>query len=245
MVVLLAFHAAGVAGLRARAVFDFLAALTEVALASFVAILIDLMKATATPATFLSDHAGLLLWMAFVVLIARPAIVFGYDITKNQVLSPPFQTRVRWQTHGYLLRQSLSFFQNDFAGRVANKLMQTASAMRDSIMMLSDAVVFVAVQWLSALVLFWAADARLVIPLLLWLAAYGATLMVLRATHPRALDGGLRGAFDAARAHRRQLHEHPDRQALRPRRARGRAMRAISASKTRSASISPMYGSPR
>ena len=99
-------------------------------------------------------------------------------VTKNQVLSPPFQTRVRWQTHGYLLRQSLSFFQNDFAGRVANKMMQTASSMRETIVLLSDAVVFVAVQWVSALMLFWLADPRLVIPLALWLAAYAATLII-------------------------------------------------------------------
>jgi ATP-binding cassette, subfamily B, multidrug efflux pump len=157
--------------------FDLLAALSEVVLATFLARLIDLMKAAATPASFFSDHAGLLLLMALVVLIARPAIVFVYDIIKNQVLSPPFQTRVRWQTHGYVLRQSLGFFQNEFAGRVANKLMQTAPAMRDSFVMLSDAVVFVAVQWLSALALFWASDIRLTIPLVAWLAAYGTTLV--------------------------------------------------------------------
>ena len=152
--------------------FDLLAALSEVALSKFVADLIDLLKSTRTPATFLTDHAVLLLWMAGVVLVIRPAIFVAYELTKNQVLSPPFQTRVRWQTHGYVLRQSLGFFQNDFAGRVANKLMQTAPAMRDSILQLSDAVVFVAVQWLSALALFWACDARLVMPLLIWLVAY-------------------------------------------------------------------------
>jgi len=156
--------------------FDLLAALSEVALATFVAKLIDLMKAATTPASFFSDHLGLLLWMALVVLVARPAILFAYDLIKNQVLSPPFQTRVRWQTHGYMLRQSLGFFQNEFAGRVANKLMQTAPALRDSLLMLSDAAVFVAVQWLSALALFAAADIRLIIPLVAWLAAYGATL---------------------------------------------------------------------
>ena len=156
--------------------FDLLAALSEVVLATFLAQLIDLMKAATNPASFFSDHSGLLLLMALVVLIARPAIVFVYDIIKNQVLSPPFQTRVRWQTHGYVLRQSLSFFQNEFAGRVANKLIQTAPAMRDSFVMLSDAAVFVAVQWLSALALFWAADIRLTIPLVAWLAAYSTTL---------------------------------------------------------------------
>jgi len=156
--------------------FDLLAALSEVLLATFLAQLIDLMKGTAVAASFFSDHAGLLLWMAFVVLIARPAIIFGYELLKSQVLSPPFQTQVRWQTHRYILRQSLGFFQNEFAGRVANKLMQTAPAIRDSFVMLSDAAVFVAVQWLSAIVLFWAADPRLIIPLIAWLAAYGVVL---------------------------------------------------------------------
>jgi ATP-binding cassette, subfamily B, multidrug efflux pump len=156
--------------------FDLLAALSEVALATFLAQLIDLMKAAATPEAFFRDHAGILLWMAFIVVIARPAIIFCYEILKNQVVTPSFQTRIRWQTHGYLLRQSLGFFHNDFAGRVANKVMQTAPALRDSMMMLSDAAVFVAVQWLSAMVLFWAADVRLVIPLAIWLAAYGVTL---------------------------------------------------------------------
>src|SRR5215475_11535348 len=155
---------------------DFLAALTEVALASFVAILIDLMKVTQSPTTFMGDHAGLVITMGLFVIVAQTALVFGYELVKSQVLSPPFQTRARWQTHRYMLRQSLGFFQNDFAGRIANKLMQTAPAMRDSIVMLSDAAIFVAVQWLSSLVLFWTVDTVLVIPLLLWLAAYGGTL---------------------------------------------------------------------
>lgn len=156
--------------------FDLLAAVSEVLLATFVAQLIDFTKGATSAAGFFHDHAGVLLWMLFVVLIARPAILFGYDILKNQVLSPPFQTRVRWQNHGYMLRQSLSFFQNDFAGRVANKLMQTAPAIRDSFLTLSDAAVFVAVQWLSAIVLFWAADPLLVVPLVAWFAAYGIAL---------------------------------------------------------------------
>jgi ATP-binding cassette, subfamily B, multidrug efflux pump len=156
--------------------FDLLSAISEVLLATFMAQLIDLMKAATSAAQFFSDHDGVLLWMLFVVLIARPAIAFAYEVLKNQVLSPPFQTRVRWQTHGYMLRQSLGFFQNEFAGRVANRLMQTAPAIRDSFLTLSDAAVYVAVQWLSAMVLFWAADPLLVIPLVAWFAAYGVAL---------------------------------------------------------------------
>lgn len=156
--------------------FDLLAAVSEVLLATFVAQLIDLMKGATSAAHFFTDHVGVLLWMLFIILIARPFIALAYEVLKNQVLSPPFQTRVRWQSHGYILRQSLGFFQNDFAGRVANKLMQTAPAIRDSFLTLSDAAVFVAVQWLSAMVLFWRADPLLVIPLVAWFAAYGITL---------------------------------------------------------------------
>ena len=158
---------------------DLLAALTEVALAAYVARLIDLMQsASAAPATFIADHAGALAWMAFVVLVARPLVIIAYELVKNQVLSPPFQARVRWQTHAYLLRQSLGYFQNDFAGRIANKLMQTGNALRDLIVQVSDAAVFVAVQWVAALALFWVADKRLVLPLLAWLAAYVLVLAV-------------------------------------------------------------------
>jgi ATP-binding cassette subfamily B multidrug efflux pump len=170
-------------------VFDLLTAVVEVALAKFVADLIDLLKSIASPAALFTDHAVLLLWMAFVVLIARPVLFVGYELSKSQVLSSPFQTRVRWQSHRHMLRQSLGFFQNDFAGRVANKLMQTGSAMRDSILQLSDAAVYVAVQWLSALALFWAADLRLTIPLLAWLAAYvGIVAWLVPRIRERATD---------------------------------------------------------
>ena len=99
---------------------------------------------------------------------------------------------MRWQTHRYVLRQSLGFFQNDFAGRVANKIMQTAPALRDSVVQLIDAIWYAAVQWVGAAVIFAAADWRLLIPLLVWLAAYIVALVYLRAAHQGALDGGRR-----------------------------------------------------
>src|SRR5258708_11516937 len=109
--------------------------------------------------------------MAFVLLVARRTIIFVSELLKNQVLSPPFQTSVRWQTHGYMLRQSLDFFQNEFAGRVANKLMQTAPAIRDSFITLSDAAVFVAVKLVRADVLFLASETPHLIPFVAWQAA--------------------------------------------------------------------------
>ena len=156
--------------------FDLACALTEVALTKFVADVIDLMQKATSPASFIADNAWLLVTMGIFVLVMRPLLFGGYEMAKNQVLSPPFHARVRWQTHSYMLRQSLGFFNNDFAGRIASKLMQTAPGLRDSLVMLSDAVVYIAVQWLAAFVLFLAADWRLVLPLLAWLVVYGLAL---------------------------------------------------------------------
>ena len=105
-------------------------------------------------------------------LVARPLVSTAHDLIKNQIIAGPVTNRVRWLTHRYVLRQSLGFFQNDFAGRVANKVMQTAPALRESVVQLIDAIWYAAVQWVGAAVIFAAADWRLLIPLLVWLAAY-------------------------------------------------------------------------
>jgi ATP-binding cassette, subfamily B, multidrug efflux pump len=159
-----AFAALLVAGL--------LGSLIEVALMTFVGDLVDLMRAAQSPTTFISAHGTTLLWMALVAVLARPLVSTAHDLIKNQIISAPVTNRVRWLTHRYVLRQSLGFFQNDFAGRVANKIMQGAPALRDSVVQLIDAIWYAAVQWLGAAVIFAAADWRLLIPLLLWLAAY-------------------------------------------------------------------------
>ena len=151
--------------------------LIEVALFAFVGSLVDLMRNAETPANFFSDHGGTLLWMGFVAVILRPIISTAHDLIKNQMISGPFTTRIRWLTHRYVLRQSLGFFQNDFAGRVANKVMQTGPALRESVVQVVDAVWYVAVYWTGALVLFWQADWRLTLPLLAWLAAYAFAIV--------------------------------------------------------------------
>jgi len=149
-----------------------LGALIEVALTTFIGNLVDLMRAAASPAHFMADHGPILLWMALVAVVARPVVSTVHDLIKNQIISAPVTNRVRWLTHRYVLRQSLGFFQNDFAGRVANKIMQGAPALRDSVVQVIDAIWYAAVQWLGAAVIFASADWRLLTPLLLWLAAY-------------------------------------------------------------------------
>ncbi len=107
-------------------------------------------------------------------VIARPIVSTAHDLIKNQIIAGPVTNRVRWQTHRYVLRQSLGFFQNDFAGRVANKVMQAAPALRDSVVQVIDALWYAGVQWIGTAVVFVSADWRLVLPLAIWLVAYMA-----------------------------------------------------------------------
>ncbi len=158
-------------------VMGFLGSSIEVMLFAFIGELVDLMKASQSPETFVADHQGILLWMAFVALIARPIVSTVHDLVKNQMVATTFTNRIRWQTHSYVMRQSLGFFQNDFAGRVANKIIQTAPALRESVVQLVDALWYAAVQFAGTLILFAAADWRLTLPLVAWLAAYVFALM--------------------------------------------------------------------
>ena len=154
-----------------------LGSLIEVTLLAFVGSLVDMMKNAETPATFMENHGPILLLMGFIALVARPVVSTAHDLIKNQIIAGPVTNRVRWLTHRYVLRQSLSFFQNDFAGRVANKVMQAAPALRDSVVQVIDAIWYAAVQWVGAAVIFAAADWRLLAPLLIWLAAYMGALL--------------------------------------------------------------------
>jgi ATP-binding cassette, subfamily B, multidrug efflux pump len=155
---------------------DFLLAISEVALTKFLADVVDLVGKAQSPAAFVQDNLWLLVSMGVVIVLVRPLLAIAYELTRQHWLLP-LQARIRWQSHSYLLRQSLGFFTGDFAGRLANKVMQTAQGMRDTLILLSDAVVYVTVQWTAALVLFIATDWRLAIPLLVWLFLYAVGLV--------------------------------------------------------------------
>jgi ATP-binding cassette, subfamily B, multidrug efflux pump len=151
-------------------------AVIEASLFQFVGSLVDTMRAATNPATFIDDNWTMLMGMAFVAAVLRPLVSFAHDLIKHQMIGGSFTTLVRWQSHAYVLRQSLSFFQNDFAGRVANKVVQSGAAVRESLVASIDAVWFVAIYWLTALVLFAQADTRLVWPLAVWFIGYAVVL---------------------------------------------------------------------
>ncbi|MGN6227676.1 MAG: ABC transporter ATP-binding protein [Dyella sp.] len=150
-------------------------ALVEVALFGYIGRIVDM--ANATPAAqFFHVHGHTLMWMGFVALVLRPVLSALHDLLVNQAIVPGLTGRIRWQNHRYVIRQSLGFFQNDFAGRIANRIMQTGASLRESAVQIVDAIWYVVVYTGSAIFLFAEADAWLAAPLVVWIAAYVATL---------------------------------------------------------------------
>jgi len=156
-------------------VVGLIGSLIEVSLFSYLSTIIDLTRETPT-ASFFSDHAGELLWMAAVALIMRPIFIGLHDLLVHQSISPGMTSMIRWQNHNYVLRQSVNFFQNDFAGRIAQRIMQTGSSLRDSAVQAVDAIWHVVIYAASALFLFAEADWHLMIPLTVWIVLYSLSL---------------------------------------------------------------------
>jgi ATP-binding cassette subfamily B multidrug efflux pump len=145
--------------------------LIEVSILRFIGSLVDILRAT-SPADILHDYGATFVVIGLVILVARPLAGLSHDLLSQQAIAPGMNNLIRWQTHRYVLRQSVDFFANDFAGRIASNIVQTGQSLRDSVVQIIDALWFVAVFAVSALVIFAQADWRLACPLLVWIAGY-------------------------------------------------------------------------
>ena len=135
---------------------------------------------------------------------------------------------MRWQSHWHVIRQSWTFFQNDFAGRIGNKVMQAGEAIEMTVNLTIDAVWYAVVFVVVAIVVLAGMDPVLLVPIAVWLVALRRALPLGDAARSTAhLRGGLRGALGDDRPHGRQLHQHPDPEDLRRRRRRGRLRRRL------------------
>ena len=150
-------------------------ALIEVTMLRFIGALVDILR-EANPADVLRTHGLQFLGMALLILIGRPMASLAHDLVVQQAIAPGMTNLIRWQTHRYVLRQSITYFANDFAGRIASNIVQAAAALRDSVTQIIDALWFVTVFAVSALVIFAGTDWRLALPLALWIAGYIGTL---------------------------------------------------------------------
>src|SRR6185369_1185646 len=150
-------------------------ALLDTLIPVFIGRLVALMEAADRQAA-LSHDWRLLAGMALLVLLARPLVLFADIAIRINALIPGATSLIRWQSHWQVVRQNWSFFQNDFAGRIANRVMQTAVALRESTVAAIRAVWYIVVYGSSALVLMAMADWRLALPMLLWFAGYALFL---------------------------------------------------------------------
>ena len=157
--------------LVASILFSTVIALIEVYLFAFIGNLVDLLS-TADRATFWDDNATKLIVMGALVLLVLPILNFISEAISHQGLRGAFAMRIRWLAHRYVLRQSMDFFHNDYAGRVATKVMQAALGVRDAVMKITEVVVYVTVYFVGALILVATSDYWLMLPLLVWLGGY-------------------------------------------------------------------------
>ncbi len=128
--------------------------------------------ANSDPLTFFADEWPMLLGMSLFVLVFMPVAVTLQSLVVHQTLVANFPMSVRWLSHRYLLNQSFSFFQNEFSGRIATKVMQTSLAVRETVMTLLEVMLFVVIYMVTAVILVANADWRLCLPVLVWLLCY-------------------------------------------------------------------------
>ncbi len=138
-----------------------------------------------TPEEIFRDHWRTLAGMAAVQMLARPTAVLLQGLVTNQGLAANFQNLVRWQAHWHVVRQGWAFFQNDFAGRIANRIMQTGPSLRESVVASFNAVWYILVYGTSAIIVLANSDWRLTLPIIAWFSAY---IVLLRYFVPRMRD---------------------------------------------------------
>ncbi|HEY8353511.1 MAG TPA: ABC transporter ATP-binding protein [Methylophilaceae bacterium] len=173
-----AFVWAGTQGLRVHLA---LMTLLTAAIGAFEALLFAMMGkvvdwlADIPPADLWQQEGGKLLFLA-VVLLLSPLLIGLQSFVKHQALAGNFPMRLRWNFHRLMLNQSMSFYQDEFAGRIATKVMQTALAVRDMWFILADIMVFVSIYFITLVLIVGSFHLWMILPFLCWLALYVASL---------------------------------------------------------------------
>ena len=157
-------------------------AAADVALIWYVGRMVDLL-AHGEPAAVWASHGTEIILVALGILVLRP-IVAGVNVAllHNSIL-PNFGTMIRWRAHSHVLRQPVGWFESDFAGRIANRIMQAPPAAGDAVFQTFDAMAFASVTLIGAAAMLADADIRLLVPLLVWFAGY---ILLMRWTLKRA-----------------------------------------------------------
>jgi ATP-binding cassette subfamily B multidrug efflux pump len=163
------------------AVLMALIAIMEVWMFGFLGHIVDWLSAQ-NRETFLQTEWWKLAGMVLVVAVFLPGAVLLSSLNTYQTLFGNYPMRIRWQVHRYLIKQSMAFYQDEFAGRIATKLMQTALAVRETVIKFAEVLNYVIVYFIGILIIVGSSDWRLAAPMALWLVGY---LVALRYFIPR------------------------------------------------------------
>ncbi len=148
----------------------------EVLLFGFMGNVVDWLS-SADRETFLQKESATLIWMAFIILIALPVVTLFHSTVLHQTIFGNYPMIIRWQAHRYLLGQSFEFYQDEFAGRIATKVMQASLGVREAVLKILDVMVYVVVYFFGGMMLVAQFDLWLALPFVVWLCAY---ILVLR-----------------------------------------------------------------
>ncbi|AAV93358.1 ABC transporter ATP-binding protein/permease [Ruegeria pomeroyi] len=152
------------------ALLSIIVAGVEIGLIYYMGRVVDVLNGE--PAEVWARYGTEFIVLALFVLLIRPALHVADVLLLNNAILPNFGTLIRWRAHKHVLRQSVGWFENDFAGRIANRIMQTPPAAGEVIFQVFDAISFSLAYLLGAAILLMAADIRLLLPLLIWFALY-------------------------------------------------------------------------
>ncbi|WP_299661335.1 ABC transporter ATP-binding protein [uncultured Ruegeria sp.] len=156
------------------ALISIIVAAVEIGLIYYMGRIVDLLSSA--PAALWQTYGTELVLIALFVLVLRPLLHVVDVLLLNNAILPNFGTLIRWRAHKHVLRQSVGWFENDFAGRIANRIMQTPPAAGEVVFQVFDAISFALAYMIGAAILLIAADARLLLPLLIWLVFYAALI---------------------------------------------------------------------
>ncbi|GAB5434510.1 MAG: ABC transporter ATP-binding protein [Epibacterium sp.] len=146
----------------------------EVGLISYMGRVVDILAGP--PEEVWATHGTELIGMALFILLVRPVLQLVDVLLLNNTILPNFGTLIRWRAHKHVLRQSVGWFENDFAGRIANRIMQTPPAAGEVVFQVFDAITFALAYLIGVAVLLWGADPRLLMPLIIWFVLYAALI---------------------------------------------------------------------
>ncbi len=199
--------------LAVMAALSAIGAVVEVWVFSFFGNLVDWL-AGADKATFLEQEGDRLILMTIVVLVVSPLAVVLHNLVTHQTVFGNYPMVIRWMAHRYILGQSMSFYQDEYAGRVATKVMQAALGVRETVMKTADVFVYVSVYFFGALILVATFNVWLMLPFLVWFAGYVLTLRYFMPRLRRISERQADARSEMDRSGCGQLHKHHDGQTV-------------------------------